>query len=178
MRWSGLGMIAALGAAAVAPPHAGRGLAADPAAARVQVEFVRPERFADVRDSAMRSEKGTAAILDELARFLREAGGRRLGEGQSLAIRVTDIDLAGEFEPTRGPQRERTRIMREAYPPRIELQFRLEDAEGRTLAAGQRTLRDPMYLTRSVPVWGAAFGERLRYEERMLDDWLREELGR
>ncbi len=57
---------------------------------------------------------------------------------------MTDLDLAGEFEPWRGPQFEHTRFMREAYPPRIDLEFTLKDARRRVVAGGQalaRTIR-------------------------------------
>jgi len=87
---------------------------------------------------------------------------------------VTEIDMAGEYEPpVRRGQRCETRIYRDVYPPRIDLEFRLTDAEGRTVRSGQRRLRDPWYLTRvDLPL-----GDPLRYEKRLLQDWLREELG-
>ena len=46
--------------------------------------------------------------------------------GLALEIQVTNIDLAGEFEPWRGPQFDRIRIMRDIYAPRFELTFRLD----------------------------------------------------
>ena len=90
-----------------------------------------------------------------------------------LAIRVTDVDLAGEFEPRRGPQFDRVRIMREIYPPRIDLEFRLTDSEGTVAREGRRQLRDPLYLARAV----LGDSDRLRYEKELLGEWLREELG-
>ena len=91
--------------------------------------------------------------------------------GWTLEVRVTDVDLAGEIEPWRGPQFDRVRIMREVYPPRIDLEFRLADAKGAVFKQGSRVLRDPLYLTR------AALGDsdRLRYEKQLLGDWLRQE---
>ena len=148
--------------------------AADAARPRVAVEFVRPEKFADVKASARPSEAEAAGLLAEVERFVVETGERLLPPGRSVAIRVTDVDLAGEFEPWRGPQFAHTRFMRSAFPPRIELEFRVQGAQGRVLAEGRRTLRDPLYLTRSV----RAADDRLRYEKSLLEDWLRAELAR
>ena len=160
-------------AAAVA--LAGAGVAsAGSAASRISVVFVAPERFTDVRDRAQASPRGVEELLDELARFMRETGERHVPPGLSLELRVTDIDLAGEFEPWRGPQFERVRFMREIYAPRIDFEFRLADAEGRTVREGQRSLRDPNYLVRSARLTE----ERLRYEKDLLREWLRGEFAR
>jgi Protein of unknown function (DUF3016) len=148
--------------------------AAAAAGERVSVVFVDPERFTDVKDAAMSSDRGTRAILDDLARFVRERGERELPPGLTLEVRVTDVDLAGEFEPWRGPQFERVRFMREIHWPRIDLEFRVKDAEGRVVRDGKRSLADPNYLTRSLRV----SDDRLRYEKDLLAEWLRQELGR
>ena len=74
---------------------------------------------------------------------------------------MTDVDVAGEFEPWRGPQFDRVRIMREIYPPRIDLEFRLTDYRGAVVREGRRRLRDP--LNRTCAALGD--GDRLLYEE-------------
>jgi hypothetical protein len=158
---------AVLCAVVVAVPAAG-------AAERVAVELVDPQRFTDVRDAAMATDAGMRTILDELARFLRERGERDVPAGQRLVVRVTDVDLAGDFEPWRGPQFTRLRFMRETEGPRIELEFRLTDAGGRVVREGRRSLVDPNYLMRSQQV----SDDPLRYEKALLAAWLREELVR
>lgn len=160
-----------VGAAAVLAA-ADAAAADDPAPGRVSVVFVEPARFTDARDAAQPSERGTAALLAELARFIRQAGERELPAGLSLEVRVTDLDLAGEFEPWRGPQFERFRVLKDVYAPRIDLEFRVTDTDGRVVGEGRRSLRDADYLARSIRV----SGDRLRYEKDLLRDWLRQEL--
>lgn len=143
-------------------------------APRMSVVFVDPRRFTDVKDGAMRSDAGTAAILEEIERFVRQSGERYVPAGLALEMRVTDVDLAGELEPWRGPQFDRVRFMRESSWPRIDFEFRLMDAEGRVVKEGRRSLSDPSYLTRSVRVTD----DRLRYEKALLTDWFRQELAR
>jgi hypothetical protein len=142
-----------------------------PRASRVSVTFVHPERFTDVRDSTFGSERGAADLLGDLERYLQAAGERSVPAGLSLEVRVTNVDLAGEFEPWRGPQFDRVRIMRDIYPPRIDLEFRLTDAQGVVVKEGGRQLRDQLYLT------GAAYqdSDRLRHDKQLLGNWLREE---
>lgn len=150
--------------------------AADPAATttRVSVEFIHPETFTDVREFALPSEKDRADLLGELAAFIRTAGESYLPPGHRLEVRVTNVDMAGEFEPARGPQFDRIRLMREIYPPRIDLEFTLRDGSGGVVTEGRRELRDMNYLLRPV----LPQGDRLRYEKDLLRDWLRGELSR
>ena len=73
-----------------------------------------------------------------------------MAAGLTLDVRMTNIDLAGEFEPWRGPQFDRVRIMREIYPPRVALEFRLTDAGGAVVKEGQRVLLDQLSATGSA----------------------------
>ena len=74
------------------------------AASRISVTFVQPERFTDVKDSVTGSERGAADLLGDLDRYVQSAGDRIVPAGLRLAVRITNIDLAGEFEWWRGPQ--------------------------------------------------------------------------
>ena len=58
------------------------------------------------------------------------------------------------------------------YPPRISLAFKRLDAQGEVIEQGERKLSDSGFLTGST-----RFGDSdpLRYEKRMLDDWLKRE---
>ena len=121
---------------------------ATPPDSRVAVTFVQPERFTDVKDSLLGSPRGTADLLAEIDRYLRTAGERYVPAGLTLNLQITNIDLAGDFEAWRGPQFDRVRIMRDIYPPRFALEFRLTDASGAVVKEGQRVLLDQLYLER------------------------------
>jgi hypothetical protein len=153
---------------AVAPDRA-----ATPPDSRIAVTFVQPERFTDVKDSLLGSPKGTANLLAEIDRYLHSTGERYVPAGLTLDLRVTNIDLAGEFEPWRGPQFDRVRIMRDIYPPRFALEFRLTDASGAVVKEGQRVLLDQLYLSSAA----LNNGDPLYYDKLLLGDWLRREFG-
>src|SRR5882672_6790999 len=93
---------------------------ADPRA-RVAVVFEQPQHFTDMKYT--KAEQTSVALLDELHKFMCDMGERYVPIGMQAEIKVTDIDLAGDFEPWRGPQFDQVRITRDIYPPRIFLEF-------------------------------------------------------
>lgn len=139
--------------------------------ARIAVVFVQPQHFTDVKYS--KAEQHSVALLGELQKFMRETGERYVPAGMQLEIQVTDIDLAGDFEPWRGPQFDHVRITRDIYPPRLSLEFRLTDGSGRVVSTGKRELRDIAYQGRLV----RPLDDYLRYEKDMVRDWFHNEFS-
>jgi hypothetical protein len=146
-------------------------LAADsakPDAPRVTVTFDHPEKFTDVKDGYMPTDKGQDAILAQIRGHIESKAKPYLSAGQILEVTFTDIDLAGDFEPQRGPQFNDVRIVKDIYIPRLKLQFKLTGADGKVITEGKRELKDLAFMTRM------AFppSESLRFEKDMLNDWL------
>ncbi len=106
----------------------------------------------------------------ELLRYLEQRAAPHVA-GRASTIVVTHIDLAGEFEPWRGSALYRVWIVRDFYPPRIDLRFKLRGPDGEVIREGGRSLRDPLFLKRS-----GYRDDPLRHEKMLLDyDWLRAE---
>jgi hypothetical protein len=144
---------------------------ADKPKATIEVTFVAPEKFTDAKDDYIESERGRDALLNQLRDHLVSQGARFLTANQRLEIKVTEVDLAGDFEPWRGPNFQDVRIVKDIYPPRVNLEFRLVGADGKVLSEGKRELRDLSYLmTISLPT-----SDPLRYDKEMLSNWLRRE---
>ena len=143
----------------------------DEAASRVSVSFIEPEKFTDSRRVELAPT--SAGVLRELEKLLIETGGRYLPATTKLSIRVTDIDLAGDFELFRGPQADQVRITKGLYPPRIMLEFEVIDGTAAVVRSGKRDLTDLNYQLRNV----YPREDYLRYEKDILRDWLRAELG-
>lgn len=161
-----------LGLCLVTPMVAAAADVANAKTGTVTVVFDHPENFTDVKDRWVPSDSGRDAILADIRTFAVERGSTCLRSGQKLEIKFTDIDLAGEFEPERGPNFDSVRIMRDIYIPVMHLEFKLTGADGKVLAEGKRTLRDMDYLDRSLPFEN----DPLAYDKRMLGDWLRGEI--
>jgi hypothetical protein len=100
--------------------------------ARAEVNFFEPNKFTDVRDSYMGDFERTT-YLDSIRDHVLENAKYYVPEGHMLSVTFTDIDMAGDFEPWRGPRFDDIRIVKDIYPPRINLAFRLTDAEGRVV---------------------------------------------
>lgn len=130
---------------------------------RVEVTFADPDGFADVQP---------AALLGEFKAFIAQRAARRVGDGERLAVTVTDIDMAGGFDLMKGHEFSTIRQMREVYPPRVDLAFKFSDADGRVLKEGERRLRDLSYLMRARP---PTTTDLLYYEKLLIDDWLSRE---
>jgi hypothetical protein len=145
----------------------------DAEAQRVTVALEGAERFTDFGLRCSGDPRAVEALRAELVQFLTAAAAPYVPAATSLAITVTDVDMAGEFEAWRGPRFCDVRVMREIYAPRIRLTFRLADDTGRAIREGSRDLRDATYLT-GAAVLGS---DPLRYEKALLRDWLRKEFG-
>lgn len=139
----------------------------------VSVTHTDPARFSETRVNPGESTDARQQWLDALSLHLAERAAVLLPPGQRLEVEITDVRRAGNVEPWRGPQGGDVRIVRDLYPPRIDLDFRRLDADGRVLQQGRRELRDQAFLLRP----GAASGDALRHEKQLIDDWLQREFG-
>ena len=91
-----------------------------------------------------------------------------------LDVTLVDIKRAGDYEPWHGPRGSDIRIMRDIYPPRITLQYTLKDASGRIVDEGEAKLSDTGYLHN---LGLKSDSDPLRYEKRLIDDWVKRELS-
>lgn len=136
-----------------------------------QVNFQSPEQYTDMGSTYMTERGADPGYISDLQKYIEERARSRLPAGSSLALTITDVDMAGRFEPENGPNFTDVRMVREIYPPRIELTFRLTDATGAVRAEGQRTLRDMSFQWRISPI---TRNDPLRYEKALMDDFLSE----
>ena len=140
---------------------------------RVNVSWPEPASLSEVKEAHGRGwQRGEAWLVDLRKHLVRQAD-RVLPTGERLDVTFTDVKLAGSFEPWHGPRFDDVRIVKDIYPPRIDLRFTLTSADGHVVADGERTLRDPGFLTRSI----ANTSDPLRYEKRLLNDWVRREFN-
>ena len=145
--------------------------AATVSCAGVEVRFVEPDKYADVRDFA--GYRDQQRVLDEIQAHFQALGDRQLAPGRDLLIEITDIDLAGQVEPI-GRRMEMLRVMRSVGGPSMQLRYILRDASGKELSKGETRLSDLGYMEglNRYPS-----GDPLRYEKRMMDKWFNAEFA-
>lgn len=144
-----------------------------PASLKTDVVFVHPEHFTDLKAERINSDRDREFILGQLRDALVRQAESSLAAGERLAVTVTDVDLAGAFEPWQDQRLADIRILRENSPPRVELDFRLSGPDGSVLAAGQRELIRPGYLSSTA----VPSSDPLRFDKQLLRDWVRREFG-
>lgn len=137
------------------------------ARAGVSVSFVDPGHYTDASLYGRDGAAGRVPAEREIAQTLTRLGERYLRPSQTLAIWITDIDLAGRFEPWR-PLAVDVRFMREITWPRIKLRYVLTEP-GEPPRSGDETVRDQTYLMHPA----IHTGETMPYEKAMLADWFR-----
>lgn len=138
----------------------------------VQVEWQDPSGFSEIRYSRNRFEARRGDWVRKLAEHLQEEAAEAIPPGERLEVLITDIELAGEYEPLGASMRD-VRVVRDLYPPRMELRFVRHGADGVVLDRGTRSLRDLGFLS-STP---RSTHDPLRFEKRMIEDWVRREFG-
>ncbi len=136
--------------------------------ADVQVSFVKPESFADIKDnSGFRDEDVLKGIEEHLL-----AQARKYLPGRDVRIEVTDVDLAGHVEHF--PRVSNwVRVMRTVTLPSISLNYEVREG-GKVVRQGQALLRDMNYQDGFN---GYFSSDRLRHEKRMMDRWFQSEFG-
>jgi hypothetical protein len=158
-----LGLAAAAFAAPSEPP------------ARIQVTWAPIDQLSETQNNPpnrgwLRPDQWMKSLGDRL----RKTADRILPPGQQLEVHVDDISLAGRLQPVYRPGQQDLRVMKESYWPWIDLHFVLLAADGTTIREGDAKLSDGSYLRRAV---AADPNDPLRYEKRMIDEWLRAEFG-
>ena len=138
----------------------------------VRVTWASPATFTDFGDRRNPDERTVEAYADNLGDHLIGRARRALAPGDRLQVTIQDVDMAGAFEPVLRSSWNDVRIMKEIYPPRIDLAFTLLRADGKRLE-GTRRLTDRNYLTGPAGRFG---NDPLRYEKALLDDWVTREL--
>ena len=138
---------------------------------RISVTFISPERFTDVSRRRYASERERDGILRELAATMQRSAGEYLRDDLRLEIAVKDVDLAGDFEWWRRSHFDDVRIVRDLYPPRMNIGYRLRDARGRLVKQGEDRLSDQNYLFGTV----LTDSDPLRHDKKLFRDWLRSE---
>lgn len=132
------------------------------AAGIVAVHYVAPDRFADIGRWNANQEQNLASLS-----AIFKGLGKQLPNGQTLQLKVLDVDLAGDVEWVGTHQ---LRIVRgRADWPRMTLRYTLMQGE-QTLKSGESQLSDLGYtfgLTRLRD------DSPLPYEKRMVEDWFK-----
>ncbi len=139
------------------------------AVAKVELRFIDPLTYTDGTLRDFNSGKSREETYNALHKVFERLAERHLDDDQTLVIVLTELDLAGEFEPWRTNLRD-VRFMRNVTWPSMEFTYAVYE-HGDTVMSGTANLRDMNYLRGSRRYSG---GKRMDYERRMLSEWFSE----
>jgi hypothetical protein len=136
------------------------------AAPALTVEFVQPGQYVDAGDRI--AGQADPEVLALIQRQLEKSAAQCLPPGQTLRIRVLDVDLAGDVDMSRRRFGESIRVLRDRDWPRIELAYTLTRG-GIPGAEVREQVSDSSYLMRlGIARYDDA---RLPHERAMLARW-------
>ena len=138
---------------------------------RVEVKFGDLDKFTDLRVSITTTRRDREGLAAELRSHIEREAPHYLPPATRLDVTITDVDMAGEYGPITGPVSRDLRVVRDVYPPCVDLDFRLLRADGSVERSGRRELRDSGFLLGSSP----HTDQLLRHEKGLLDGWLQKE---
>lgn len=153
----------ATSAAAPAVTSVAAGQAAAPA---LTVEFVQPGQYVDAGDRI--AGQADPEVLALIQRQLEKSAAQCLPPGQTLRIRVLDVDLAGDVDMSRRRFGESIRVLRDRAWPRIDLAYTLTRG-GLAGTELREQVSDSNYLMRLGV--GRYDDARLPHERAMLARW-------
>ena len=137
----------------------------------VSVDFLDTDNFTDFAETRGIDSNAPARYINELSEFIVSRMDERLPPGFKAQVVITDVDMAGDFEPWRRGGFDDVRIVKDLYPPRINLSFRVVDADGNIVSEGDRKLRDLSFMFAARPY----DSDTLRHEKKLLANWIRQE---
>ena len=140
---------------------------------QVSVSWTDPAKFTEALYGPQFRQTSPEVWLVQFQKTLVKRADDVLPAGQHLEVTITDVDLAGHVEPAVGRGAGDVRVVKSIYPPLINLDFRLTDANGKVIDSGERKLRDVGFLDRGT----ANSSEPYRFEKRLLIDWVNQEFG-
>jgi hypothetical protein len=161
-------LAALFGLAAVSPALAQEAAATN---SKVLVELDNPLKFTDVRDAYLPSDKGQIANAEMVRDYIVQKASEYVPDSYKLDVKITNIDMAGDFEPWGKADADDVRIIKDIYPPRIDLSFKLVDSAGNVVKEGTRELRDLNFLMKI----DIRRSDPLRHEKALIDDWIKKD---
>lgn len=152
------------------------------AQAQVEIEWVEPEEFTDVRPSNESKKRFRERTLKNLERYITKLS-KDLPENQILKLTVTDLDLAGRvqfgssavintrfgFARLGNGKAGDIRIIDTIDFPRMDFSYSLTQNDGQVILSGEEVLKDLSFQHRVAGK--IRNSDSLRYEKEMLRAW-------
>jgi hypothetical protein len=139
-------------------------------AAKVEIVWFEPEKYRDIRSDGESQKSFQNRVITALTGYFEEAAAKILPADQTLSLKITNVDLAGDVEYFFLRFSTGVRMMRDIYFPSIEFNYELRDAGGKVLKSGKENIKDMGYLFSGMAYIN---NPPFDYEKRMINDWFK-----
>ncbi|MBT1450357.1 DUF3016 domain-containing protein [Glaciecola sp. XM2] len=140
---------------------------------KLKIEFIEPKKYTDIRPSNQSRSRFTKQVTRDFEAYFSELA-EQLPDGQSLNIKVTDIDLAGDTLSARFPITSllsEVRVIEDIFFPSMDFEYELKNANGDVVQSDIVELKDMNFMNRSGRIQGR---DAFPYEKHMIDRWFSE----
>lgn len=140
-------------------------------AANTTINWFEPEKYTDLGTN-FHDDADIEIFSKQLEPYIQRMADKYLAPNTSLELTITDVDLAGEYEPWK--RNDDVRIVRSIYPPRISLAYKLLDKDDKLIASGEESITDVSFDFNI----GRRFhmNDEFFYEKELIGSWIRNEL--
>lgn len=137
----------------------------------IDIQWQDPDNYSDL-GTDFNDDVTLEMFSDEMNPYIERLASDVLPKDATLQIVVTDVNLAGEFEPWRINQD--VRIVRSIYPPSMEFEYKLFNAQDEVIQSGEEKITD---LDFDFNI-GRRFqsSDQFFYEKELIAQWVRTEL--
>ena len=135
---------------------------------KVNILWQNTNDYTDIEATIGVQSKFEQYLFTQLTQELGKLANKHLTEGQQLDLTVTNVDLAGDVQPTFGASVDDIRVVTDLYPPKLDFEYTLSQ-NGKVIASGTEKLRNMSYLSDLQPLNNDTF----RYEQKLLTEWFK-----
>jgi len=141
-------------------------------AGSVEVYWENTDNYSDL-GTDFHDDTTVKMFAEEMEPYIKRQVHDHLPDNQSMRITITNVDLAGEFEPWR--LADDVRIVRDIYPPRMEFDYTIYDSEGNIIESATENISDIDFMFNI----GRRFvgTDEFFYEKEMFQQWISQELS-
>lgn len=134
----------------------------------VNILWQNPSDYSDIEATTGVQSKFEQYLFTELTDELAKLANKHLTKDQQLDLTVTNVDLAGDVQPTFGGATDDIRIVTDLYPPKIRFDYVLTQ-NGKVIKSGSEKLNNMGFLMGIQPIGNDPFP----YEQDLLTDWFK-----
>ncbi|WP_299801697.1 DUF3016 domain-containing protein [uncultured Shewanella sp.] len=134
----------------------------------VNILWQNPSDYSDVEATTGVQSKFEEYLFTELTDELGKLANKHLAKDQQLDLTVTNVDLAGDVQPTFGAAPDDVRIVTDLYPPKIRFDYVLTQ-NGKVIKSGSEKLNNMAFLMEIQPISNDPFP----HERELLTNWFK-----